>query len=157
MTSRKPCWWSKTKEFLSAGKWTLFWCKFYKKISFVLTTNMAALSRGCKRRITVNVRSTVAVIRLFGARDAMGLFHAPSFRIKQNIYSAKPCGEKLENEFRHVKTKLFISGNSTWPPREKVQKYFNNFTSHSLLCKFTVNCHWTRRIPIIIVTLTTQS
>ena len=53
VTSRRPCWWSKTKAFLSAGKWTLFWCKFFPKISFVLTTNMAALSRGCKPRIGV--------------------------------------------------------------------------------------------------------
>ena len=51
VTSRRPCWWSRTKAFLSAGKWTLFWCKFSRKISFVLTTNMAALSRGCKPRI----------------------------------------------------------------------------------------------------------
>ena len=51
VTSRLPCWWSRTKAFLSAGKWTLFWCKFSRKISFVLTTNMAALSRGCKPRI----------------------------------------------------------------------------------------------------------
>ena len=51
VTSQRPCWWSRTKAFLSAGKWTLFWCKFRRKISFVLTTNMAALSRGCKPRI----------------------------------------------------------------------------------------------------------
>ena len=51
VTSRRPCWWSRTKAFLSAGKWTLFWCKFSRKISFVLTTNMAALSRGCKPRM----------------------------------------------------------------------------------------------------------
>ena len=49
VTSRQPCWWSRTKAFLSAGKWTLFWCKFGRKISFVLTTNMAALSRGCNQ------------------------------------------------------------------------------------------------------------
>ena len=51
VTSRRPCWWSITKAFLSAGKWTLFWCKFSRKNYFVLTTNMAALSRGCKPRI----------------------------------------------------------------------------------------------------------
>ena len=51
VTSRRPCWRSRTKAFLSAGKWTLFWCKFSRKISFALTTNMAALSRGCKPRI----------------------------------------------------------------------------------------------------------
>ena len=64
VTSRRPCWWSRTKTFLSAGKWTLFWCKFSRKISFVLTTNMASLSRGYKPRIvnphasqTINKRS----------------------------------------------------------------------------------------------------
>ena len=53
VTSRRPCWWSRTKVFLSAGNWTLFWCKFSRKISFALTTNMAALSRGCKPRIAL--------------------------------------------------------------------------------------------------------
>ena len=51
VTSRRPCWESRTKAFLSAGKWTLLWCKFSRKISFVLTTNLASLSRGCKPRI----------------------------------------------------------------------------------------------------------
>ena len=51
VTSRRPCWWSRTKASLSAGKWTLFWCKISRRISFVLTTNMAALSRGCNPRI----------------------------------------------------------------------------------------------------------
>ena len=43
VTSRRPCWGSRTKAFLSAGKWTLFWCKFSRKVPFVLTTNMVAL------------------------------------------------------------------------------------------------------------------
>ena len=50
VTSRRPCWWSRSKAFLSAEKWTLFWWKFNRKISFVLTTNMAPLSRGCTPR-----------------------------------------------------------------------------------------------------------
>ena len=57
VTSRRPCWWSRTKGSLSAGKWTLFWCKFSRRISFVLTTNMAALSRGCKPRISYHWRA----------------------------------------------------------------------------------------------------
>ena len=62
---------SKTKEFLSAGKWTLFWCKF--KISFVLTTNMAALSRGCKRRIYVDI-CDLQRITVFGKMPLLPVF-----------------------------------------------------------------------------------
>ena len=48
--SQRPCWGSRTKALLSAGKWTLFCCKISRKVSFVLTANMAALSRGWKPR-----------------------------------------------------------------------------------------------------------
>ena len=47
VTSRRPCCWSRTKAFLSSGIHVNSSCK----ISFVLTPNMAALSRGCKPRI----------------------------------------------------------------------------------------------------------
>ena len=51
VTSRRPCWWSRTKAFLSSGNLTLFSCKFFEKKKILLqTTNMAALSRGCKSR-----------------------------------------------------------------------------------------------------------
>ena len=41
MTSQRPCWWLRTKAFSPLGT----------KHHFALTTNMAALSRGCKPRI----------------------------------------------------------------------------------------------------------
>ena len=47
VTSRRPCWWSRTKAFLSSG----IHVNSSGKISIVLTPNMAALSRGCKPRI----------------------------------------------------------------------------------------------------------
>ena len=47
MTSWRPCWWSRTKASLSSG----IHVNSSGKISFVLTPNMAALSRGCKPRI----------------------------------------------------------------------------------------------------------
>ena len=31
VTSRRPCWGSRTKEFLSSGNWILFSCKFFEK------------------------------------------------------------------------------------------------------------------------------
>ena len=31
VTSRRPCWWSRTKAFLSSGNLTLFSCKFFEK------------------------------------------------------------------------------------------------------------------------------
>ena len=34
MTSRRPCWWSRTKAFLSSGNETLFSCKFFEEIFF---------------------------------------------------------------------------------------------------------------------------
>ena len=55
VTSQQPCWWSRTKAFLSSGNLTPFSCKFFQKnfycIDYKHTTNMAALSRGCKQRI----------------------------------------------------------------------------------------------------------
>ena len=42
VTSRRPCWWSRTKA---------FHVNFSSKISIVLTPNMGALSRGCKQRL----------------------------------------------------------------------------------------------------------
>ena len=34
VTSRRPCWWSRTKVFLSSGNETLFSCKFFEEIFF---------------------------------------------------------------------------------------------------------------------------
>ena len=55
VTSQQPCWWSRTKAFLSSGNLTPFSCKFFQKnfycIDYQHTTNMAPLSRGCKPRI----------------------------------------------------------------------------------------------------------
>ena len=34
VTSRRPCWWSRTKAFLSSGNETLFSCKFFEEIFF---------------------------------------------------------------------------------------------------------------------------
>ena len=46
VTSRRPCWWSRT-----LGTKLYFHVNSWRKYSFVLTPNMAALSRGCKPRI----------------------------------------------------------------------------------------------------------
>ena len=55
VTSRQPCWRSRTKAFVSSGNLTPFSCKFFEKNFYCIdhqhTTNMAALSRGCKPRI----------------------------------------------------------------------------------------------------------
>ena len=52
-TSQWPCWWLRTKAFLSSGNSTLdfkfLYCKFFKK-NF-LTPNVAPLLHGCKQRI----------------------------------------------------------------------------------------------------------
>ena len=47
VTSRRPCWWSRTKAFLSSGNKLYFHVNSSRKTSIVLTPNMAALSRGC--------------------------------------------------------------------------------------------------------------
>ena len=51
MTSRRPCWWSRTKHFSPLGTKLYFRVNSSRKSSIALTTNMAALSRGCKPRI----------------------------------------------------------------------------------------------------------
>ena len=52
VTSARPChWWSRTKAFLSSRNQTLFSRISSRKNSLVFTPNLAALSRGCKRRI----------------------------------------------------------------------------------------------------------
>ena len=51
VTSRRPCWWSRTKAFSPLGTKLYFQVNSSRKYSFVLTPNMAALSRGCKPRI----------------------------------------------------------------------------------------------------------
>ena len=55
VTSRQPCWQSRTKAFVSSGNLTPFSCKFFEKNFYCIdhqhTTNMAALSRGCKPRV----------------------------------------------------------------------------------------------------------
>ena len=53
VTSRWPSWWSRTKAILSSGNKNFHVNSLKKKTkhSTALTTNMAALSRGCKPRI----------------------------------------------------------------------------------------------------------
>ena len=51
VTSRRPCWWSRTKAFSPLGTKLYFHVNSARKYSFVLTPNMAALLRGCKPRI----------------------------------------------------------------------------------------------------------
>ena len=50
MTSWQPCWWSKTKIFLSSGNLTQFSCTLSEKKNAALTTNMAAMSRGIQTK-----------------------------------------------------------------------------------------------------------
>ena len=64
VTSRRPCWRSRTEAFLSSGQGTkpYFRVNFSRKNYIVLTANMAALSRGCKPRI----QSTLSKTNTFG-------------------------------------------------------------------------------------------
>ena len=36
VTSRRPCWWSRTKSFLSSGNLTLFSCKLFEKVFYCI-------------------------------------------------------------------------------------------------------------------------
>ena len=51
VTSQRPCWWSRTKHFSPLETKLHFRVNSSRKRSIALTTNMAALSRGCKPRI----------------------------------------------------------------------------------------------------------
>ena len=51
LTSRQPCWGTTTKRFPPLGTKLFYHANSAKKFFIVLTTNMAALSRGCKRSI----------------------------------------------------------------------------------------------------------
>ena len=53
LTSRQPCWGTTTKRFPPLGTKLFYHANSAKKFFIVLTTNMAALSRGCKRSICV--------------------------------------------------------------------------------------------------------
>ena len=55
MKSRRPCWWSRTKAFLSSGNKTLFSCKLFGKKFFCFEPDMAALSGGLQTMNTVFV------------------------------------------------------------------------------------------------------
>ena len=60
VTSRWPCWWcvgdQKQKHFSPLGTKRYFHVNSLRKNSFVLTTNMAALSCGCKPRIGIQIQ-----------------------------------------------------------------------------------------------------
>ena len=51
LTSRQPCWGTTTKRFPPLETKLFYHANSAKKFFIVLTTNMAALSRGCKRSI----------------------------------------------------------------------------------------------------------
>ena len=51
VTSRRPCWWSRTKHLSPLTKLHVH-VNYSWSNSVLLTTNMAALSRGCKPRIS---------------------------------------------------------------------------------------------------------
>ena len=57
VTSRRPCWWSKTKRFSPLGTKLYFHGNYSRKNSVVLTPNMATLSSDCKRRIAIRCTS----------------------------------------------------------------------------------------------------
>ena len=42
VTSRRPCWWSRTKSFLSSGNLTLFSSKFFEKVKKAIRTSWAS-------------------------------------------------------------------------------------------------------------------
>ena len=60
VTSRQPCWGSRTKAFLSAGKWTLFWCKFSRKVSFVFDHQHGHLVTWLQTKNNASVNSSCA-------------------------------------------------------------------------------------------------
>ena len=74
VTSRRPCWRSRTKGFLSSGNWIYFHVNSLRKNSVLLTPNMGALSHGCIPRIIrrsissglydIHVRICVAYLRI---------------------------------------------------------------------------------------------
>ena len=49
----RPCWWSRTKAFLSSGNLTLFSCKFCAKKFYCFDPQHGASPRGSKLRIHV--------------------------------------------------------------------------------------------------------
>ena len=51
LTSRQPCWETRTNGFPRLGTKLFYYANSAKTFFIVLTTNMAALSRGCKRSI----------------------------------------------------------------------------------------------------------
>ena len=82
----RPCWWSRTKAFLSSGNLTLFSCKFCAKKFYCFHPQHAALPRGCKLRIhvTSHVSQTPPFTRVEGAfqksqeADCRRFFSLPS-------------------------------------------------------------------------------
>ena len=70
LTSRQPCWGTTTKRFPPLGTKLFYHANSAKKFFIVLTTNMAALSRGCKRSIKWRpTRGFEDELRLKGYRE----------------------------------------------------------------------------------------
>ena len=92
----RPCWWSRTKAFLSSGNLTLFSCKFCAKKFYCFHPQHAALPRGCKLRIhvTSHVSQTPPFTRVEGAfqkSQEVGcrrFFSLPSHSLS---HSLSPC------------------------------------------------------------------
>ena len=57
VTSRRPCWWSRTKRFSPLWTKLYFHGNYSRKNSVILTPNMATLSSDCKRRIAITCTS----------------------------------------------------------------------------------------------------
>ena len=65
LTSRQPCWGTTTKRFPPLGTKLFYHANSAKKFFIVLTTNMAALSRGCKRSILTAGEHLMCMVKCF--------------------------------------------------------------------------------------------
>ena len=74
LTSRQPCWGTTTKRFPPLGTKLFYHANSAKKFFIVLTTNMAALSRGCKRSI-VPFHTRANKFRFKLTRNYTSFFH----------------------------------------------------------------------------------
>ena len=57
VTSRRPCWWSRTKAFLSSGNETLFSCKFFEEIFFCFDPQHGRLVTWLQRHTSLLIGS----------------------------------------------------------------------------------------------------
>ena len=63
VTSRRPCWWSRTKAFLSSGNQTLFSCKFFEKKLYSIDPKHGRLVKWLQtKNISLGVLNPLALL-----------------------------------------------------------------------------------------------